>query len=81
VAPAAGSPQGPPPKSGVTMQSDWATPPPRLFLARVDGKTPVEYITADADKYRVRRVARALLLAPPARIDAMRQAWTREFTT
>jgi len=38
---------------------------PGLFLARVDGKSPVEYITDDADKNRVRRVARALLA--PAR--------------
>src|SRR6202162_1848866 len=30
---------------------------PGLFLARVDGKSPVEYITTDADKDRVRRVA------------------------
>ena len=39
---------------------------PGLFLARVDGKSPVEYITAEADKERVRRVARALLAAPVA---------------
>jgi aminoglycoside phosphotransferase (APT) family kinase protein len=54
---------------------------PGLFLARVDGKSPVEYITAEADKDRVRRVARALLIAPPARLDAVRQAWTRELAT
>ena len=54
---------------------------PGLFLARVDGKSPVEYITTDADKDRVRRVARALLRAPPTRLDAIRQAWTREFAT
>ena len=34
---------------------------PGLFLARVDGKSPVEYLTDDNDKNRVRRVARALL--------------------
>ena len=39
---------------------------PGLFLARVDGKSPVEYITSEADKDRVRRVARALLVTPPA---------------
>jgi aminoglycoside phosphotransferase (APT) family kinase protein len=54
---------------------------PGLFLARVDGKSPVEYITAAADKDRVRRVARALLIAPPARLDAIRQAWSRELAT
>ncbi len=36
---------------------------PGLLLARVDGKSPVEYITAEADRNRVRRTARALLAA------------------
>jgi hypothetical protein len=54
---------------------------PGLFLARVDGKSPVEYITAEADKNRARRVARAMPLAPPTRLDAIRQAWTRELAT
>lgn len=49
-----------------------------LFLARVDGKSPVEYITTDADRDRVRRVARPLLIAPPARLMTIRRAWTRE---
>jgi aminoglycoside phosphotransferase (APT) family kinase protein len=51
---------------------------PGLFLARVDGKSPVEYITAEADKDRVRRVARALLSEPQERLAATRQAWTQE---
>jgi aminoglycoside phosphotransferase (APT) family kinase protein len=51
---------------------------PGLFLARVDGKSPVEYITSKADKDRVRRVARALLLASPYRLETIRQAWHRE---
>ena len=33
---------------------------PGLLLARVDGKSPVEYVTDEADKNRERRVARAL---------------------
>ena len=42
---------------------------PGLFLGRVDGKSPVEYLTEERDKDRVRRVARALLAEPgrPAR--------------
>jgi tRNA A-37 threonylcarbamoyl transferase component Bud32 len=48
---------------------------PGLFLARVDGKSPVEYLIDDADKDRVRRVARALLLAPPDRLRTVRAAW------
>jgi len=51
---------------------------PGLFLARVDGKSPVEYITQDADRDRVRRVARPLLIEPADRLDVIRQAWTRE---
>ena len=51
---------------------------PGLFLARVDGKSPVEYITAEPDKDRVRRVARALLFEPPDTLDAIRRAWTQE---
>lgn len=51
---------------------------PGLFLARVDGKSPAEYITDISDKDRVRRVARALLLAPPARLSAIRAAWAEE---
>jgi hypothetical protein len=54
---------------------------PGLFLARVDGKSPVEYITAQADKDRVRRVARALLVAPRDRLEAIRQDWSRELAT
>jgi aminoglycoside phosphotransferase (APT) family kinase protein len=51
---------------------------PGLFLARVDGKSPVEYITAEPDKDRVRRVARALLSDPPDTLDAIRRAWIQE---
>lgn len=51
---------------------------PGLFLARVDGKSPVEYITAEADKDRVRRVARALLAAPVGRLAEIRHAWQEE---
>jgi aminoglycoside phosphotransferase (APT) family kinase protein len=49
-----------------------------LFLARVDGKSPVEYITDDTDKDRVRRVARDLLDRPPGRLYEVRAAWARE---
>jgi hypothetical protein len=48
---------------------------PGLFLARVDGKSPVEYLTEDHDKNRVRRVARALLTRPEDRLLAVRAAW------
>jgi aminoglycoside phosphotransferase (APT) family kinase protein len=51
---------------------------PGLFLARVDGKSPVEYITAEADKDRVRRTARALLVNPVDHLGDVRLAWTKE---
>jgi aminoglycoside phosphotransferase (APT) family kinase protein len=51
---------------------------PGLFLARVDGKSPVEYVTGLAEKERVRRVAGAFLLAPPDRLAVIEEAWTVE---
>jgi aminoglycoside phosphotransferase (APT) family kinase protein len=51
---------------------------PGLFLARVDGKSPVEYITTEPDRNRVRRVARALLAHPVATLGDVRRAWTKE---
>ncbi len=53
---------------------------PALFLARVDGKSPAEYITAEADKDRVRRVARPLIATPVPRLAAIRQIWTQEIS-
>ncbi len=53
---------------------------PGLFLARVDGKSPVEYVTAETDKNRVRRVARALLSHPVATLAAVKAAWAEELT-
>lgn len=51
---------------------------PGLFLARVDGKSPVEYITCERDKDRVRRTGLALLAAPVDRLGDVRTAWARE---
>jgi len=53
---------------------------PGLFLARVDGKSPAEYVTDENDRNRVRRVARALLAAPVDELGAVRAAWLRELT-
>ncbi|MDJ0942364.1 MAG: aminoglycoside phosphotransferase family protein [Kiloniellales bacterium] len=52
-----------------------------LLLARVDGKSPVEYITAEADRERVRRCARRLLSAPADRLEAVLAAWNEELDT
>jgi 5-methylthioribose kinase len=51
---------------------------PGLFLGRVDGKSPVEYITTDTQRDRVRRVARELLLHPVDNLAGVRVAWQRE---
>ena len=51
---------------------------PGLMLARIDGKSPVEYITEVGDKNMVRRVARQLLQAPQDGLDTILQVWRRE---
>jgi tRNA A-37 threonylcarbamoyl transferase component Bud32 len=48
---------------------------PGLFLARVDGKSPVEYVTGDAQRDQVRRVAGALLKRPVDRLGLVRTTW------
>jgi aminoglycoside phosphotransferase (APT) family kinase protein len=48
---------------------------PGLLLARVDGKSPVEYLTEEEQKARVRRIACPLLAAPPGRLAEVREAW------
>ncbi len=51
---------------------------PGLLLARVDGKSPVEYLTEERDKARVRRVARRLLAKPSGRLANVLTVWARE---
>jgi len=51
---------------------------PGLFLARIDGKSPVEYVTAERDKDAVRRVARSLLANPPHCLAEIRRVWADE---
>jgi 5-methylthioribose kinase len=49
-----------------------------LLLARVDGKSPVEYITGARDKEFVRARAKDFLNAEGKTLDEMRSAWVRE---
>lgn len=51
---------------------------PALLLARVDGKSPVEYLSTDDDRALVRRVARRLLVRPVSRLEAIRGLWDEE---
>ena len=48
---------------------------PGLMLARIDGKSPVEYLTSDAAKDEVREFARALLVAPVEEPSAIAERW------
>lgn len=47
---------------------------PALLLARIDGKSPVEYLDGAA-RQQVRTVARALLAEQPDRLDALLHRW------
>jgi aminoglycoside phosphotransferase (APT) family kinase protein len=50
---------------------------PALLLARIDGKSPVEYLTEDRDKIFVRDAARALLAKNGLDLDAVREEWRK----
>lgn len=63
-------------RSGIEMRI--AKLLPALFLARVDGKSPVEYITDEQDKNKVRHVARTLLLSTVDQLGEIRDAWRAE---
>jgi len=51
---------------------------PGLLLGRVDGKSPVEYLTEAVQKEHVRAVARRLLTSPVARLGSVRAAWRQQ---
>jgi aminoglycoside phosphotransferase (APT) family kinase protein len=48
---------------------------PALFLARVDGKSPVEYLTRESEREAVRRCAIPLIVSPPRRLKDVASAW------
>lgn len=48
---------------------------PALLLARVDGKSPVEYLTDDASKALVRTVAAAVLRSPVPTVAEVLEVW------
>jgi aminoglycoside phosphotransferase (APT) family kinase protein len=57
------------------LEARAATLLPGLLLARVDGKSPVEYLDREEDKQAVRRVAGVLLDAPSAALSDVKAAW------
>jgi aminoglycoside phosphotransferase (APT) family kinase protein len=50
---------------------------PALFLARVDGKSPVEYLTSERERDAVRRCAKPLIVEPPSMLTQVADAWRR----
>jgi aminoglycoside phosphotransferase (APT) family kinase protein len=61
-------------QAGIPAESDWIEAATLahlgcLLLARVDGKSPAEYITAPSLREEIRGFARNLILAPPARVS------------
>jgi len=64
------------------LESRTATLLPALLLARVDGKSPVEYLVSEEDRQHVRTTARELLLRPASSpsstsIASIREAWQK----
>ena len=48
---------------------------PALFLARIDGKSPVEYLTREAEREAVRACAMPLVVSPPMTLAEVADAW------
>lgn len=51
---------------------------PGMFLARIDGKSPVEYLSREGDKERVRGSACAWLQNPVERLSDIRRMWNED---
>jgi aminoglycoside phosphotransferase (APT) family kinase protein len=67
-------------EAAVALEQRAARLLPGLLLARVDGKSPVEYLVDEAPRRAVRRVARRLLAEPLDRLTHVAQAWQLEIT-
>jgi aminoglycoside phosphotransferase (APT) family kinase protein len=52
---------------------------PALTLARIDGKSPVEYLTDERDRQRVRSAAAALIADNSQRLADVSSQWRRAF--
>lgn len=52
-----------------------------MLLARIDGRSPVEYITVESDRDKVRDFARARLASPAESLAAMASQWTGLWTS
>jgi aminoglycoside phosphotransferase (APT) family kinase protein len=75
--------------AGYLARVDWEAPAgletraaallPGLLLARIDGKSPVEYVTDPAQQALARRFAMAALEKPPQRLADCAARWGKEF--
>jgi aminoglycoside phosphotransferase (APT) family kinase protein len=61
-----------------TLEGRVATLLPGLTLARIDGKSPVEYLEPP-QRAAVRQAAIALLQQPPSSLDTLTAGWSRTF--
>lgn len=52
-----------------------------VLLARVDGKSPADYLQAEADKAFVRATARGLVAQPPTTMAALADHWREALTS
>ena len=51
---------------------------PALLLGRIDGKSPIEYVTDEREKNRARNFARRFIATRADRLDVIRDAWGQE---
>ncbi|HEY6518982.1 MAG TPA: aminoglycoside phosphotransferase family protein [Roseiarcus sp.] len=64
-------------ESATELEARAAALLPALFLARIDGKSPVEYLTRESERAAVRRCAEPLVADPPSRLKDIVDAWER----
>lgn len=64
-------------EDAAALESRVASLLPGLFLARVDGKSPVEYLVEERDKSRVREAAILWLKTPPPTLSILREDWSK----
>jgi aminoglycoside phosphotransferase (APT) family kinase protein len=60
------------------MEAATAALLPALLLGRIDGKSPIEYVTDEPEKNRVRKLARRFIATTTDRLDVIRVAWSQE---
>ena len=64
-------------EEGGALEARAAALLPALLLSRIDGKSPVEYLTRESERETVRRFAIPLVAASPPRLMDIANAWSR----